>query len=149
MNPSHFVVIGISSALSWRYPKAQQPNKNWFTTNWKGSTFSLQKTSYARLELQKGYGLGNQQELLGYQSSQAKVVVTLHSVTQQLELVTRHNQCELLFLFTHQLLLPNPSSQPSPDFLSSPISSISKLQKSIQNLTSHNIESSKKARVHS
>lgn len=57
--------------------------------------------------------------------------------------------CELLFLFTHQLFLPNPSSQPSPDFLSSPISSISKLRKSIQNLTSHNIESSKKARVHS
>jgi hypothetical protein len=28
--------------------------------------------------------------------------------------------CELLFLFTHQLFLPNPSSQPSPDFLSSP-----------------------------
>ncbi len=67
MNPSHFVVIGISSALSWRYPKAQQPNKNWFITNWKGSTFSLQKTSYARLELQKGYRLGNQQDLLGYQ----------------------------------------------------------------------------------
>jgi hypothetical protein len=149
MNPSYFVVIGISSALSWRYPKAQQPNKNWFSTNWKGSTFSLQKTSYARIELQKGYRLGNRQELLGYQSSQAKEVVTLHSVTQQLELVTRHNQCELLFLFTHQLFLPNPSSQPSPDFLSSPISSISKLQKSIQNLTSHNIESSKKARVHS